>query len=762
MKGIFSIFSIRSIKGKILLPIIILLVFLGVVSYVGISMVFVYTNKIVQESNTKIFKETVNVRVSENVNQVYLSILNIADRALQEASFFTKIPDVHKAFNIALSGNIEDENSPEGQRARELLRKSLKPFIDGYKEKTGRPLLKLHFHLSNSRSLVRLWRDGYQTTRDGVKVDISDDLSSFRNSVLQINGSSNNPITGVEVGRGGFAIRGIASIDELNGRHLGSVEVLFAFNEIFDIIKTSGNVDYAVYMNADLLPIAKSLADPEKYPVLDNKYVLTDATNLDTTNPLINIDILDEGKNDLYTEKIGGYIVSVFPVWDFSGQSVGVIVQAINISEQVAAFENSNRILDALSNTVSTGTVAIFLIVIILLILILYIILNKIMKSLNNFQVLFNSGAKGDLTVQSANKSKDEIGHLSVQFNNFIKQLGITISKIKSSSDTVDAVKDSLAASAEETSATIINIKNSTASLLKESEKMDMNVSDNVASVEEITANINSIKEQINEQVAMVEESTAAITEMISSLHSVDNITRKKADSVLRLVTAIKGGNDASAATDIKFQVDVIDKIDGISGMATSIQAIAAQTNLLSMNAAIEAAHAGDAGKGFAVVADEIRKLADTSSKSSTSITKIIKEISDGIAGTGEVAQKKVDAFVIMNKEIIETKNAFDEIVTSVQELNAGGAQIQDAMVVLQDVSSNIKNAAVEMTVGAEQVMKSQLELKDISHKVNSGMQEISSGSEEIVIASDEIVRYSSELNSVVNDLKDGTDKFKT
>ncbi len=371
-----------------------------------------------------------------------------------------------------------------------------------------------------------------------------------------------------------------------------------------------------------------------------------------------------------------------------------------------------------------------------------------------------SSLADNNLKDSTEIKRKDEFGVSAEQFKNSFEILNSLISNIKLSANATSKIKDSLAASAEETSATIVNIKNNTSALLKESEKMDINVSENVASVEEITANINSIKDQINEQVAMVEESTAAITEMISSLHSVDNITRKKAESVLRLVEAIKGGNDASAATDVKFQVDVIDKIDGISGMAASIQAIAAQTNLLSMNAAIEAAHAGDAGRGFAVVADEIRKLADTSSKSSTSITKIIKEISEGIAGTGVVAQKKTDAFVVMNKEIIETKNAFDEIVTSVQELNSGGAQIQEAMVVLQDVSSSIKNAAVEMTVGAQQVMKSQLEIKDISNQVNRGMMEISSGSEEIVIASDEIVRHSTELNSIVNNLKEETDKF--
>ncbi|MCF6335523.1 MAG: methyl-accepting chemotaxis protein, partial [Spirochaetales bacterium] len=389
-----------------------------------------------------------------------------------------------------------------------------------------------------------------------------------------------------------------------------------------------------------------------------------------------------------------------------------------------------------------------------------FILARGIANPLKQFQLLFNRGAEGDLSVRSSNRNKDEIGDLSFRFNEFIGKLGGTILKIKTSTDNVESVKDSLSASAEETSASIVNIKNGTASLLEESKKMDENVSENVASIEEITANINSIQDQINEQVAMVEESTAAITEMIASLENVDSITRKKTESVLRLVAAIEGGNNASNETDVKFQIDVIDKIDGISEMANSIQAIAAQTNLLSMNAAIEAAHAGDAGKGFAVVADEIRKLADTASKSSAEITKTIKEIADGIEGTGVVAQKKKDAFVIMNKEIKETKNAFDEIVTSVHELNSGGAQIQEAMVVLQDVSATIKNAASEMTVGAEHVIRGQLGLKDISGNISRGMLEINSGSEEIVIASEELVRYASELDEVVSGLKGETVKF--
>lgn len=369
--------------------------------------------------------------------------------------------------------------------------------------------------------------------------------------------------------------------------------------------------------------------------------------------------------------------------------------------------------------------------------------------------------ANNDITDSTKIKRKDEFGASAEQFKNSFKILNNLITNIKSSTNTTAGIKDSLAASAEETSATIGNIKNSTSALLKESEKMDQNVTDNVTSIEQITANINSINSQISDQAAMVEESTASITEMISSLDSVSTITKKKSESINQLVDVVSSGANTLSEMTEGFRTGVVEKIEGISEMASTIQQIASQTNLLSMNAAIEAAHAGDAGKGFAVVADEIRKLADTSSKSSANITRIIKEISDGVSETDMKTKKSSEAFDVINKEIKETKQAFDEIASSTQELNVGGKQILDAMSMLQDVTTNIKSASEEMIIGSDQVVRSQLELKDISDQVTKGMLEISSGSEEIVIASDEIVKYSSELNSVVNDLKEETDKFK-
>ena len=434
------------------------------------------------------------------------------------------------------------------------------------------------------------------------------------------------------------------------------------------------------------------------------------------------------------------------------------------IDKQVASYAKVYEI--KFSALISNQDAIVEMVVIISVIIILVIILMGIS--------LFRSFAKGsgliaeyakklennDISDSALIKRKDEFGKTATQFKSSFKLLNNLVSGIKNSTDTTANVKDSLAASAEETSATIVNIKNSTASLSKESEKLNKTVTDNVTVIEEITANIGSINNQIGEQAAMVEESTASITEMISSLDSVNTVTLKKKDSVNSLVDVVGTGASNLSAMAEGFKNNVVNKIEGISEMASTIQQISSQTNLLSMNAAIEAAHAGDAGKGFAVVADEIRKLADTSAKSSASITRIIKEISEGVSETDSKTTQTSEAFDVINKEISSVKEAFDEIASSTQELNVGGKQILDAMTTLQDVTINVKGASEEMTIGSEQIVRGQLELKDISDNVNRGVLEISSGSEEIVVAAEEIVKHSSELDSVVSNLKEETDKF--
>ncbi len=369
---------------------------------------------------------------------------------------------------------------------------------------------------------------------------------------------------------------------------------------------------------------------------------------------------------------------------------------------------------------------------------------------------------EGDLTRKIEIKSRDEIGEVSADFNRLIERIKYLIENIKSSTDLTGRTKESIVTSSDHTSSVVKTIKGNTSSLLEEAESLDSNVENNIGLTETIAKHISDIDDKMTELVSMVDESTAAVTEMMSSIESVGIITENKSKSINQLASVVNGGSATLTEMVDSFKEDVLDKIEGISTMADTIQSISAQTNLLSMNAAIEAAHAGEYGKGFAVVADEIRKLADTSSSSTALITRTIKEISDGVAETENRTKKSKDAFDVINEEMQSARQAFEEIFSSTRELNVGSRQILEAITMLSEVTVRIKNATRDISELTDKVVSSQVSLKDVSRKVSAGMTDINRGLEEIVNASDEIVGFSTDLDNKIRDLKIETEKFST
>ena len=382
-----------SLRQRILVPILVSVLIAGLFTF---GAVFKITKGMVDDqvaqkeaSVHRTLDQTVDTKVHEY--KAYLAANE--KRVLEQAALFTRLPEVQAAYLQAWTGNLNDEADPAGQEARDMLRASMAPYVDGYVQQTGAENFRIHFHLPNARSLTRIWRKGWQAKRDGKKVDISDDLSGFRRTVVEVN-KNQRSVHGIEVGRGGFVIRGICPITADNGQHLGSVEVLTGFSPLLTMLKGSPRENYAVFMDRALLQTATKLQDPSKYPVLGEKFVFCAATDRDLALSTADSGQLSHGFSEKTVWRDGDLQLAAIPIEDYSGRPIGVMMMSLDISEELselAAIEaEGHAILRSLLTGIAVGT----LLVIALVGGLMFVIVRRINTTLSKVIEDLSAGSK--------------------------------------------------------------------------------------------------------------------------------------------------------------------------------------------------------------------------------------------------------------------------------------------------------------------------------------------------------------------------------
>lgn len=207
---------------------------------------------------------------------------------------------------------------------------------------------------------------------------------------------------------------------------------------------------------------------------------------------------------------------------------------------------------------------------------------------------------------------------------------------------------------------------------------------------------------------------------------------------------------------------DIHGSVGQITEMVSLINDIASQTDLLSMNAAIEAAHAGDAGRGFAVVAEEIWKLSESTGENAKAINDVLLSIG-GQAREASLGSQEADkAFGEINQEVLSVSQALAEINASTEELSVGGEQILEAMHLLQDVSSRVRESSEEMGRGAQGMGAAMKGVQEISGEVRGLVGEIAEGSSLIARRTEAVDRLTIELSDNTQGLNQEIHRFKT
>ena len=326
-----------SLQKRILLPVLVAILLAGVGAFVGVSLTIrgMIAGQVAgkQDSMNRALAEAVDTKM----HQYDAFLAATQDAMTGQAGLFTRLDGVEAAYRVALAGNVDDEYDAKGQEARQMLRALTADFIAGYKQQTGAANLDLHFHLPNSHSLLRVGQLDWQTKRDGKKLDISDDLSGFRPTVNQVN-REHKPVRGIEVGRSGFAVRGLVPITGDDGAHLGSVEAFSDFNPMLGKLKSRDGEDFAVYMDAALLPVATALQDKEKHPLAGEHFVFVSATAPERVQGLPVADLLERARQERAVETAGDMQLAAWPVRDFSGATIGVMLMCRDIGAENAAL----------------------------------------------------------------------------------------------------------------------------------------------------------------------------------------------------------------------------------------------------------------------------------------------------------------------------------------------------------------------------------------------------------------------------------------
>ena len=390
-----------------------------------------------------------------------------------------------------------------------------------------------------------------------------------------------------------------------------------------------------------------------------------------------------------------------------------------------------------------------------------------ILSIINQLNLLKNavaelSSGNADLTKRVSMKKRSVFrvfDELVAEENKFLEKFQSIIAKVKDSEKMLGSVGHDMGLSTENATSAISSIIHHIDKVRTSIEAQNERVEETADAVNHIAGNISQLEKMIDHTAQGVSSASGAVEEMVGNIQDVNSAIDNMAALFEQLETQAQSGQSKEKAVSEKI-LQIEEKSKMLQEANTAIASIASQTNLLAMNAAIEAAHAGEAGRGFAVVSEEIRKLSETSSKQSKTIGIQLKGIQSSILDVVSASQESSSAFTAVSDEIVRTNQLVQQIKGSMDEQTEGSKQVMGSLKQMKESSSDVAKAAREMNEGSQTILENVSELKETSGEMNQSMVQMFQGAHRVSESGVDLSGMSIRMKDAIADISDQMVQF--
>ncbi|MGM0520276.1 MAG: methyl-accepting chemotaxis protein [Campylobacterota bacterium] len=660
-------------------------------------------------------------------------------------------------FDVGISNAISISNDSQIKEAlktnnRQLAIEALASLSKNMKESTPFNNIKVHIHTKDSHSFLRSWKPN----------KYGDDLNSFRHSVVKVN-KTQKAVNTFEVGKAGLSIRAVVPIFAKNGSHLGSLEFMQGVNSVAKSFDKNDD-GFLLLMDSSLavvdIPEEKKLQNYVISQKFINEDFLSDAKKIDYKKLL--------KKGYLITDD---YLYSYIDVKDFNGKKLGIAISGKEMSKVNEAVEKASSIVWV---ALLILVIALVLSMIVSLINMKKAILNpldNLKKSIDAIRTTSNSDSD-----KIAVTSNDEIGDLVKSFNKYldfiqqgvkqdkevIHEAKLVIEKVnagllndsikkKAHSQEVDSLvgginnmiktlqnnllilSDALVALANANySYKIPQIDGLTgllASLMSGTKVTQTTINEVMclidesnkkltSSADELTIASKKLSDSSNDQAASLEQTAAAIEEVSETVNrSSENASRMSSFAQNVIESNNKGKSLATKTSESMERLN--SEVEGINEAISVIDNIAFQTNILSLNAAVEAATAGEAGKGFAVVAGEVRNLANRSAEAADEIKRLVESATKKAKEGKSVSTEMIEGYNELDENISSTIEIIEDVANATKEQQSAINQINDTVNSLDQATQQNASLATNINEMAKNTSSLAVDLQSIVDKTS-------------------------------------------